>query len=307
MYTRLGSFSPSKQQVGCSSWWNEIYATSARRRARRSLRRTVGPERGLGFERCKFILRGQGAVRAALSKITAKLREIDVDYAVAGGLALYHHGLRQFTEVVELLVTRDGLRKLHRNAVGHGYVPAFAGSKHLRETDYGVKIEFSVAGEFPGDGNLKLVAFPHPVTARVESGGIQYLPLAPLIELKLASGMTRPDRTSDLAEIHELIRILNLPAEFAERLNPFVRDKFTELWKATRPTANRYVMICRGTPEPLVLAAIMADGVLVDPKGCIASADIYLMTTDPAVAKKYVMYDEADVVVDETNKNDHQK
>jgi hypothetical protein len=51
-----------------------------------------------------------------------------------------------------------------------------------------------------------------------------------LIELKLASGMTNPLRLRDIADVQELIRILKLPAEFADRLNPFVQDKYRELW-----------------------------------------------------------------------------
>jgi hypothetical protein len=32
--------------------------------------------------------------------------------------------------------------------------------------------------------------------------------------------------------VQELIRTLKLPRDFADRLNPFVRDKFFELWTA---------------------------------------------------------------------------
>ena len=62
--------------------------------------------------------------------------------------------------------------------------------------------------------------------------GIRYLRLIPLIEIKLASGMTNPGRLRDLADVQELIRVLQLPMEVVQQLNPFVREKFEELWQA---------------------------------------------------------------------------
>jgi hypothetical protein len=97
-----------------------------------------------------------------------------------------------------------------------------------------VKIEFLLAGDFPGDGKPKPVAFPEPEAAGVESDGIRYLNLDSLIELKLASGMTAVGRLRDLADVLELIKTLKLPANFGERLNPYVREKFDELWSAAR-------------------------------------------------------------------------
>jgi hypothetical protein len=48
--------------------------------------------------------------------------------------------------------------------------------------------------------------------------------------MKLASGMSAAHRLKDLADVQELIRVLKLPREFTDRLNPYVRDKFEELW-----------------------------------------------------------------------------
>jgi hypothetical protein len=65
-----------------------------------------------------------------------------------------------------------------------------------------------------------------------EAEGISYIKLPNLIELKLASGMTNSGRLKDLSDVLELIKILNLPIEFANQLDPFVQSKFKELWKA---------------------------------------------------------------------------
>lgn len=54
------------------------------------------------------------------------------------------------------------------------------------------------------------------------------------MELKLASGMTAPHRLRDLADVLELIRIRQLPEAHADRLHPYVRDEFRELWHAAQ-------------------------------------------------------------------------
>ena len=37
-------------------------------------------------------------------------------------------------------------------------------------------------------------------------------------------------RLKDLADVLELIKLLALPADFADQLDPFVRDKYGEFW-----------------------------------------------------------------------------
>ena len=55
-----------------------------------------------------------------------------------------------------------------------------------------------------------------------------------LVELKLASGMTAPHRLKDLADVLELVRAAKLPAELAASLDPYVREKYVELWHAAQ-------------------------------------------------------------------------
>jgi hypothetical protein len=170
------------------------------------------------------------AVHRALRRITARLAELGIPYAVVGGMALFFHGFRRFTEDVDILVTRSGLALIHDKLEGLGYVPPFQGSKHLRDAELGVKVEFLVAGEYPGDGKPKPVVFPDPGQVAVNVSGISFANLPTLIELKLASGMTTPTRLKDLADVQEVIRVLRLPKELGSQLNPFVRDKYEKLW-----------------------------------------------------------------------------
>ena len=184
---------------------------------------------------------GKGGLHRTLQRITQRLRDLHIPYAVAGGMALFIHGFRRFTEDVDILVTREGLDKLHRELEGLGYVPLFSGSKNLRDADTGVRVEFLVSGDYPGDGKPKPVAFPDPGQTAIERDGIRCLSLPTLVELKLASGMTAHDRLKDLADVQELIRLLRLPADFAGQLQPFVREKYGELWRSVQDAGSNAV------------------------------------------------------------------
>jgi hypothetical protein len=170
-------------------------------------------------------------VYKSLRKITAKLSELQIPYAIAGGMALFSHGVRRFTEDVDILVTPQGLAATHEALDGLGYVPPFKGSKQLRDAENNVRIEFLVTGQYPGDGKPKPVAFPDPSDAASEFKGIRFLKLENLIELKLASGMTGGmPRMKDFTDVIALIQSLKLPADFADKLAEYVRPKYSELW-----------------------------------------------------------------------------
>lgn len=187
-----------------------------------------------GFKEGSMHFERESAVHKSLERIVQRLEELGIPYAVAGAMAMFFHGYERFTTDVDILVTPEGLKEIHRRLEGLGYLPLFEGSRHLRDVQSGVRIEFLTAGDYPGDGKPKPVAFPGPAQVGVEIEGMRFLDLPTLIELKLASGMTNPARLKDLADVQELIRALDLPGALGDRLNPFVRDKYKELWTAVR-------------------------------------------------------------------------
>jgi hypothetical protein len=191
-------------------------------------------ERAWGMDEGDRHFRRDSEVFRAMRKIARRLEDLGISYAVAGGMSLDAHGFRRLTIDVDILVTRESLQTIHERLEGLGYVPPFTGSKNLRDAESGVRIEFLVAGEFPGDGKPKPVAFPDPADVGVEIDGIRYVSLPSLVELKLASGMTNVGRLKDLGDVIELIKALGLTEQFAEELNPYVRHKYLELCRAIR-------------------------------------------------------------------------
>jgi len=176
---------------------------------------------------------GQGNLNSALAQLSADLGRHGIDYMVIGAVALMAYGYPRFTEDINLVMTAEGLEKFHEELIGLGYAPAFQGSrKKLRATREGVPVEVIISGEYPGDGRPKPVSFPVPSASSVEIEGVRVVTLEKLLELKLASGMTAPDRLKDLADVQELIKIRGLDEGFAGGLDQYVREQYLKLWAA---------------------------------------------------------------------------
>lgn len=185
---------------------------------------------------------GEGRLNNALAQLVSDLEEHRIDYLVIGAVALFAHGYPRLTEGIDIVFTAEGLNKFHEQLIGLGYAPAFPGArKRLRSTRDGVRIDVVASGEYPGDGKPKPVRFPNPLEASVEIDGVRFATLEKLIELKLASGMTAPDRLKDLADVQEMIKIRSLDGEFADKLNPYVREKYLELFAAVGRGRNNNI------------------------------------------------------------------
>jgi len=188
---------------------------------------------------------GEGRLHGALRRLTQRLDAEGIPYALLGGLALAEHGYPRLTEDIDLLLTPSGLERFRQRLVGRGYRPAFSGAeKTFRDTETGVRIEIVTAGEYPGDGLPKPVAFPDPTTPgmTIEIEGIRVVTLEKLIELKLASGMSASHRLRDLADVQDLIARLRLPLTLADQLDPSVQAAYRDLWEKAhegKPTGSQ--------------------------------------------------------------------
>jgi hypothetical protein len=184
----------------------------------------------LAYEEGLNFFEGKGMLNETLRQLAEDLEKHGIEYNVIGAIALNQHGYQRFTIDIDLLLSKEGLEKFHEELVGRGYQPAFEGArKKFRSTDRNVPIEIITTGEYPGDGKPKPISFPDPTESRIVIAGVNTVTLEMLINLKLASGMTDPGRLKDLADVQELIKIKGLESPFAERLHPFVREKFLEL------------------------------------------------------------------------------
>lgn len=183
---------------------------------------------------------GTSKIHRAAEDLARRLDEAGIDYAIAGAIALGIHGFRRATEDVDVLITREGLAKFKAEWLGRGYVELRSGGKPVRDATNDTKIDFLIAGDFPGDGKPKPVAFPQPRDAAIVGEHFRVLSLPRLIELKLASAMTAPHRGHDFFDVVELVRRAGLAAELADALDPFVRERFADAWALAQHVDDEY-------------------------------------------------------------------
>jgi len=172
---------------------------------------------------------GRGRLQTTYERLAERLDGIGLAHVLAGGYALILHGVRRFTEDIDVLLRKEDLARLHKELVGKGYVSVAGTERSIRDAETGVRIDFILSGQFPGDGKPKPVAFPLPEKVEEIRSGIHVIDLRTLIELKLASGMTAGDRLQDLADVQRLIAEHDLGPGYAKNLDPYVKDKFVEL------------------------------------------------------------------------------
>lgn len=174
-------------------------------------------------------------IHEAMRRLTKTLNEMQIPFAIAGAMAANAHGHKRTTADVDILIRLEDLKRFKSKHLGLGWVDKFEGSKNFRDAISNVNIDALIAGEFPGDGRPKPIAFPLPESVVVYlDEGIPYISLPTLLELKTASGMTAAHRPRDLDDVIQLIRANQLTPEYAEQLNPYVREKYHELWQAAQ-------------------------------------------------------------------------
>jgi hypothetical protein len=184
-----------------------------------------------GVEYCGRFFLGESEAHKALYKLTALLDAEGLPYAIIGAFALLEYGHKRVTVDVDLVMREQDLQEFKRRYIGKGYAERVAGTGKLLDTEFGVNVDVLSTGRFPGDDKPKPIAFPDPATTAVRGARFSLLPMHLYIELKLASGMVAPHRGKDLVDVQELIRSAHLPRELSSTLNPWVRDKFVELWE----------------------------------------------------------------------------
>ncbi len=173
-------------------------------------------------------------IAAALESLRRRLSQEGIAFAVIGALALRQYGYVRHTEDIDLLLTPEGLEKLHTTLVGRGIVPRGPGlRKSLREAEHEVNIDIVTSGEHAGSSESPVVYPPPDSSAFMDVAGLRLPTLSAIIEFKIASGVWG-HRTQDLADVQRLIRTNGLAEPFAERLPPPLRQTFLDLLRESR-------------------------------------------------------------------------
>jgi hypothetical protein len=137
---------------------------------------------------------------------------------VVGGIAVFLHGYRRTTEDIDLFVAdaKAAADALERMGARWDDGPR----EFVLE---GVPIHLVTEAQTGG-----------PPQETTEIANVRVVGLADLVRFKLKSGLGRPDRAQDIADVLALIRTVPLDKRFAAKLPPPLRAGFKALVDAVR-------------------------------------------------------------------------
>lgn len=162
-------------------------------------------------------LHGEGPVLDTAREVSRIARDHNINAAVIGGVCVALHGHVRATIDVDVLVLDD---------------PAeFA--KALQEEGFRLDRK---RRELMRDSVPVHIVTPAETgfapQRRLDIDGIQTVPLADLINMKLRSGMSNMLRAQDLADVIALMRVHRLRATFAAKIDRTLRVDFRKLVRA---------------------------------------------------------------------------
>ena len=172
-----------------------------------------------------------GRVVKAVDKILAGL---NCEGVLGGGWAVWRHGyVGRVTQDLDLVLSADRIDDFLRVASFSGFevLPTSAGSwPKLLHKETAIEVDLLPEGGRPGTASRPApTTIPHPRQLRGTPGRLNYIPLASLIELKLAAGRAR-----DESDVIELLRanpdeavsirrhLEQVHAEYASRFDQFL-------------------------------------------------------------------------------------
>ena len=153
--------------------------------------------------------------RKTMRQLARRLERLGLVYAILSPEAFGTHTLE---DRVEVLLTGEGLHRFREESEAIGYRQVSGHSRSFVDRITNLAVEVRMTSHHPGIRSPGPIKFPNPADTREEWGQMQVVPLATLIELKLAAHWYY-----DLGDVVSLIQARELDESFAEQLHPAVR------------------------------------------------------------------------------------
>jgi hypothetical protein len=178
----------------------------------------------------RLFQQGKDPANVSLRRLIGRLKRADIAFAVMGGLAVYAHGYRRFTDDVDILLTPQGLAEFRRRFVLKNYEPVEGRPRRFVDKQNQVTVDFLLTGLHPGLAPFTgPITFPDPEAVRQEINSVPYVNFATLIQLKLAARCHQ-----DFADVVNLISANRLDESFLDHLHPSLRPDFIECLEEKR-------------------------------------------------------------------------
>ena len=130
---------------------------------------------------------GTDPVHVTMRRVAERLEQAGISYAIVGGMAVNAHGHRRTTGDVDFLVTAEGFNAFLKLLAAGDFDRVQRRARRFRDRATAVTFDLLVAGRFPGSGVPGPIAFPDPAAVKQQIGGLPYVNLPTLIQLKLAA------------------------------------------------------------------------------------------------------------------------
>ncbi len=144
--------------------------------------------------------------------IADDLDEFGIEYCVIGGLALRIHNFSRYTKDIDILVSKEGYKKLYEKLLGRIYARRPGSHRNLYYVPGpGTRVPVDI---FVEGGRKGKMVFPHPAKVGIKIGGVWYLDYHSLLRFKLNS-----ERGQDVADA---TRLLEMNPERMRELPPDV-------------------------------------------------------------------------------------
>jgi hypothetical protein len=154
-----------------------------------------------------------------LSSIVRDFDEFGIDYCVIGSMAVMCHNYLRYGDDIDVLVSRESYPKIEEFLIGNGYSRRPGSDRHLYVNLLAGRVPLDIYVE--GETREDVFPLPDPRTSRIKALGRWYASLPLVITLKI--------RAKDLGDVFEMIQANELGEDFADSLEPDVREEFSEM------------------------------------------------------------------------------
>jgi hypothetical protein len=176
-----------------------------------------------GVKEIDKFFEGRDKVHKTMRRIAQRLGKAKIPYAVVGGMAVYAHGYRRTTDVLDVLLTPEGFEEFKRRFVPKNYDLHARLSRRFTDRANDITVDILVTGLFPGSGKPGPISYPDPMAVSEIINKIRVVDLLTLIQMKLAAR-----RYQDFADVVNMIRFNDLDETFALQLHASVRRDYIE-------------------------------------------------------------------------------
>lgn len=257
------------------------------------------------FREADLYFAREGCVWTAYRRVARWLNDRQFGYAEIDHLAMFHHGYREYSEQVVLLVERPALDALRTELS----LSSIAESPWtIIEPETGVPVIFHAELAL---SDAEPVRFADLATRVDVEDGLRFIGLADLVSLKLTARLGDTVVNRGVAEVQQLISTLCLTLELENTLHPAARESYRKICSAIDSTCGNYLLLWERGEEVSkaptfdeLLAAnpahsdtlreMQRDGVIIFSARPSYEGRALLSTSNRVIARKYDMHHESE-------------